>query len=102
MSVETGNPTALAQRVVRKSDYVPCEEAFVDTRLLGREGKLTYCIISPGVTENEKQVVNIHELHGFNVGGVSLPTGKINSLHSHTTVEVFIIFRGDWRFFWGL
>lgn len=91
----------LQSRVVRKSDYVPCEEAFVDTRLPGREGKLNYCIIGPGVAENEKQVVNIVEPHGFNVGGVSLPTGKINSLHSHTTAEVFIIMRGDWRFFWG-
>ena len=92
---------SLAERVVRQSDYVPCAEAFVDTRLPGREGKLNYCIIGPGVAENDKQVVNIVEPHGFNVGGVSLPTGKINSLHSHTTAEVFIIFRGDWRFFWG-
>jgi len=92
---------SLSQRVVRQSDYVPCAEAFVDTRLPGREGKLNYCIIGPGVAENDKQVINIVEPHGFNVGGVSLPTGKINSLHSHTTAEVFIIFRGDWRFFWG-
>jgi mannose-6-phosphate isomerase-like protein (cupin superfamily) len=91
----------LAERVVRKADYVPCAEAFVDTRLPGREGKMNYCIIGPGVAENEKQVVNIVEPHGFNVGGVSLPTGKINSLHSHVTAEVFIIFRGEWRFFWG-
>ncbi len=92
---------SLANRVVRKSDYIPCEEAFVDTRLPGREGKLNYCIIGPGVAENEKQVVHIAEPHGFNVGGVSLPTGKINSLHSHTTAEVFLVCRGEWRFFWG-
>lgn len=91
----------LQSRVVRKSEYVACEEAFVDTRLPGREGKLNYCIIGPGVAENDKQVVHIVEPHGFNVGGVSLPTGKINSLHSHTTAEVFIVMRGDWRFFWG-
>jgi len=101
MTEASNNLQTLAQRVVRKSDYVPCAEAFVDTRLPGREGKLNYCIIGPGVAENEKQVVNIVEPHGFNVGGVSLPTGKINSLHSHTTAEVFIIFRGEWRFFWG-
>ena len=91
----------LESRTIRKSDYVPCAEAFVDTRLPGREGKLNYCIIGPGVAENEKQVVNLTEPHGFNVGGVSLPTGKINSLHSHTTAEVFLVFRGEWRFFWG-
>ena len=95
------NLQALQNRVVRSGDYIPCEEAFVDTRLPGREGKLNYCIIGPGVAENEKQVVHIVEPHGFNVGGVSLPTGKINSLHSHTTAEVFLICRGDWRFFWG-
>ncbi|MEM1110431.1 MAG: cupin domain-containing protein [Pseudomonadota bacterium] len=92
---------SLASRVVRRRDYIPCDEAFVDTRLPGREGKMNYCIIGPGVAENEKQVVHIVEPHGFNVGGVSLPTGKINSLHSHTTAEVFIVFRGEWRFFWG-
>ncbi len=91
----------LAGRVVRRQDYIPCEEAFVDTRLPGREGKLNYCIIGPGVAESEKQVVHIAEPHGFNVGGVSLPTGKINSLHSHTTAEVFLVCRGSWRFFWG-
>lgn len=91
----------LSSRVVRASDYIPCEEAFVDTRLPGREGKLNYCIIGPGVAENERQVVHIVEPHGFNVGGVSLPQGKINSLHSHTTAEVFVVFRGSWRFFWG-
>jgi mannose-6-phosphate isomerase-like protein (cupin superfamily) len=92
---------SLSSRVVRRSEYIPCEEAFVDTRLPGREGKLNYCIIGPGVAENDKQVVHIAEPHGFNVGGVSLPTGKINSLHSHTTAEVFLVCRGDWRFFWG-
>ncbi|TQV81194.1 cupin domain-containing protein [Exilibacterium tricleocarpae] len=91
----------LAKRVIRKADYTPCEEAFVDTRLPGREGKLNYCIIGAGVSENENQVVNLSEPHGFNLGGVSLPTGKINSLHSHTTAEVFLVVRGDWRFFWG-
>ncbi|MBT0585594.1 cupin domain-containing protein [Alteromonas oceanisediminis] len=91
----------LAQRVVKKDDYVPCAEAFVDTRLPNRDGKLNYCIIGPGVAENSKQHINIVEPHGFNVGGVSLPTGKYNSLHAHETAEVFLICRGDWRFFWG-
>ncbi len=92
---------SMAHRVVRSCEYIPCEEAFVDTRLPGREGKMNYCIIGPGVAENDRQVVHIAEPHGFNVGGVSLPTGKINSLHSHTTAEVFLICRGEWRFFWG-
>lgn len=94
-------PAPVNRRVVRHDEYVPCTEAFVDTRLPGREGKLNYCIIGPGVAENPNQVVHIAEPHGFNVGGVSLPSGKINSLHSHTTAEVFLVCRGDWRFFWG-
>lgn len=101
MTSHKGGSVNLATRVIHSRDYVPCEEAFVDTRLPGREGKLNYCIIGPGVAESDKQVVNMGEPHGFNVGGVSLPTGKINSLHSHTTAEVFIIMRGEWRFFWG-
>jgi quercetin dioxygenase-like cupin family protein len=101
VDAEVVNSKGLAARVVRKADYMPCADAFVDTCLPGRDGKLNYCIIGPGVAENERQVVNMVEPHGFNVGGVSLPTGKINSLHSHTTAEVFIVMRGDWRFFWG-
>lgn len=97
----TDSSLSLAQRVVRKFDYIPCAEAFVDTRLPNRDGKLNYCIIGPGVAENSKQHINIVEPHGFNVGGVSLPTGKYNSLHSHETAEVFLVCRGDWRFFWG-
>lgn len=95
------SPLTLSQRIVRKSDYLACAEAFVDTRLHNRDGKLNYCIIGPGVAENSKQHVHISEPHGFNVGGVSLPTGKYNSLHSHLTAEVFLVVRGDWRFFWG-
>jgi len=94
-------PEELEKRVIRKTDYIPCEEAFVDTPLPGREGKKNYCIIGAGVTESERQFVHLREPHGFNVGGVSLPTGKINSLHSHLTAEVFLVARGDWRFFWG-
>ena len=94
-------PEELQKRVIRKSDYIACEEAFVDTYLPGREGKKNYCIIGAGVTESDRQVVHLREAHGFNVGGVSLPTGKINSLHSHLTAEVFLVVRGDWNFFWG-
>ncbi len=92
---------SLEDRVIHKNDYQPCAEAFVDTRLRNRDGKLNYCIIGPGVAENDSQFIHIAEPHGFNVGGVSLPTGKFNSLHSHLTAEVFIVVRGVWRFFWG-
>jgi quercetin dioxygenase-like cupin family protein len=38
---------------------------------------------------------------GFNIGAAGQPPKCRNSLHSHTTAEVFFVLKGRWRFFWG-
>ena len=48
-----------------------------------------------------KQNVKIAEAHGFNIGAVSAAPLNGSGLHSHTTAEVFLIFSGSWRFYWG-
>jgi quercetin dioxygenase-like cupin family protein len=58
-------------------------------------------LIGSGVAQNPNQPVNLREPHGFQVGGVSMPHGKINPAHMHFTCEVFICTRGTWRIQWG-
>ncbi len=89
---------ALAERLVRYDDLVPCYNAFIDTRTPGSEAKENFTIIGPGVSENPKQHVHITEPHGFNIGGARQPPGCVNSQHSHDTAEVFIVHSGRWRF----
>ena len=43
----------------------------------------------------------IDEVVGFNIGAAGQPPHCRNSLHNHTTAEVFFVLKGRWRFFWG-
>jgi mannose-6-phosphate isomerase-like protein (cupin superfamily) len=88
-------------RLIRREELVASEEAFIDCRLPGSMPKLNYSIIGPGVTQSEKQVVNLSEEHGFAIGAAAMPNGVTNNLHIHFTAEVFMIFRGEWLFRWG-
>ena len=86
---------------VRFNDLVPCRTAFVDTHNPGAEGKENFTIIGGGVSESADQHVHITDTPGFNIGAAGQPPRCRNSLHSHTTAEVFFVLKGTWRFFWG-
>ena len=90
-----------ARRLIRRSDYVACVEAFIDCRRAGSMPKENYAMIGPGVTQNPAQVINLKELHGFNLGAAAMPHGITNNLHIHFTSEVFICARGEWLLRWG-
>jgi mannose-6-phosphate isomerase-like protein (cupin superfamily) len=45
--------------------------------------------------------VHINDTPGFNIGAAGQPPKCRNSLHIHTTAEVFFVLKGRWRFFWG-
>jgi mannose-6-phosphate isomerase-like protein (cupin superfamily) len=89
-------------RVVRYADLRPCTTAFIDARTPGSHLKENFTIIGPGVSENPDQYVHITEPHGFNIGGARQPPNILNSPHSHDTAEVFMVFSGTWRFYWGV
>lgn len=89
------------RRLIRRSQYVSCAEAFIDCRRPGSMPKENYAMIGPGVTQNATQVVNLKELHGFNIGAAAMPHGITNNLHIHFTSEVFICARGEWLLRWG-
>lgn len=92
---------AMESRLIRYDDLVPCEAAFLDSRTPGSDKKENFCIIGPGVAENPGQYVHIAEPHGFNIGGARQPGGCVNSQHSHTTAEVFVVHSGHWRILFG-
>lgn len=89
-------------QIVRYGDLAPCKTAFIDARTPGSDQKENFCIIGGGVSESPGQIVHIKETPGFNIGAAGQPPRCTNSLHYHTTAEVFFVLHGRWRFFWGL
>ena len=95
-------PEEMEKRIVRYGDLTPCKTAFIDARTPGNDQKENFCIIGAGVSESPDQGVHIMETPGFNIGAAGQPPKCKNSLHYHTTAEVFFVLKGRWRFFWGL
>ena len=91
----------IESRLAKFSELVPSKIPFVEGKLKGHQDRLNYSIVGPGVSEDAKQNVKIAEAHGFNSGAVSAAPMNGSGLHSHTTAEVFLIFSGSWRFYWG-
>lgn len=94
-------PEQLAERFIPFSSLRYSTDAFIDYCLPDCQPKYNYALIGPGVSQNPNQPVALREPHGFQVGGVNIPHGKVNTPHLHFTCEVFICTRGDWRLQWG-
>ena len=91
----------MEKRIVRYGDLKPCKTAFIDAHTPGSNQKENFTIIGGGVSESADQYVHINDTPGFNIGAAGQPPNCRNSLHSHTTAEVFFVLKGRWRFFWG-
>ncbi|RCG14393.1 cupin domain-containing protein [Streptomyces diacarni] len=91
----------LDRRTIRRSDFVSCNQAFIDCRTPGSDQKENYAMVGPGVTQSSSQVVNLREPHGYNIGAAAMPHGITNNLHLHFTAEVFLCFRGEYLLRWG-
>lgn len=94
-------PAEMDARIVRYGDLRPCKTAFIDAHTPGSDQKENFTIIGGGVSESADQHVHISDTPGFNIGAAGQPPKCRNSLHSHTTAEVFFALKGRWRFFWG-
>ena len=92
---------ALKQRFIPFSSLRYSTDAFIDYCIPECTPKYNYALIGPGVSQNPNQPVSLREPHGFQLGAVSLPHGKVNPAHMHFTCEVFICTQGDWRIQWG-
>ena len=88
-------------KLAKFSDLVPSRLPFVEGKLEGHKNRKNYSIVGPGVAEDINQSIKISTPHSFNLGAVSAMPRNGSGLHSHTTAEVFIIFSGKWRFYWG-
>ena len=93
--------STLNDRIVRYGELRPCKTAFIDAHTPGSNQKENFTIIGGGVSESPDQHVHIRDTPGFNIGAAGQPPNCRNSLHSHTTAEVFFVLKGRWRFFWG-
>lgn len=91
----------LENRIVRYGELKPCKTAFIDAHTPGSDQKENFTIIGGGVSESPDQHVHINDKIGFNIGAAGQPPKCRNSLHTHTTAEVFFVLKGRWRFFWG-
>ncbi len=95
------NTLNIESRIVRYGDLQPCRTAFIDAHTPGSDQKENFTILGGGVSESADQHVHIQDTPGFNIGAAGQPPRCRNSLHSHTTAEVFFVLKGRWRFFWG-
>ena len=82
--------SAITSRIVRYGELKPCKTAFIDAHTPGSDQKENFTIIGGGVSESPDQHVHITDKIGFNIGAASQPPKCRNSLHSHTTAEVFL------------
>lgn len=94
-------PSQLKNRFIPFSSLEYSTEAFIDYCIPECSPKKNYALIGPGVSQNPNQPVSLREKHGFQVGGVSMPPGKINPPHMHFTAEVFMCTKGQWDLQWG-
>ena len=91
----------MIERIAKFNELTPSTLPFVEGRLEGHKERKNYSIVGPGVAEDSEQSVKISKAHGYNLGAVSANPKNGSGLHSHTTAEVFLIYSGKWRFYWG-
>ena len=91
----------MTERIARFNELTPSTLPFVEGRINGHKERKNYSIVGPGVAEDNQQSVKISKPHGYNLGAVSANPKNGSGLHSHTTAEVFLIYSGSWRFYWG-
>ena len=91
----------MTERIARFNELTPSTLPFVEGRIQGHKERKNYSIVGPGVAEDSQQSVKISNPHGYNLGAVSANPKNGSGLHSHTTAEVFLIYSGNWRFYWG-
>lgn len=92
----------LRRRIIRRSDYVSCNQAFIDGCTLGSDTKENDSIIGPGVARGAQQAMNLREPQGLNIGAAAMPDGGVNNFHLHSTAEVLLNWSGTWQMRWGV
>lgn len=73
---------------------------FIDSVLPGHQ-RMNYSVIGDTASENPEYEPAITVPHKFQIGMGFAATGNGPAYHTHEYVEMFLILKGKWRFYWG-
>jgi mannose-6-phosphate isomerase-like protein (cupin superfamily) len=73
---------------------------FIDSVLPGHQ-RMNYAVIGDTASENPEFEPAITIPHKFQIGMGYAAPGNGPAFHTHDYVEMFLILKGKWRFYWG-
>ena len=73
---------------------------FIDSILPGHQ-RMNYAVIGDTASENPEFEPAITIPHKFQIGMGFAAPGNGPAFHTHDYVEMFLILKGKWRFYWG-
>src|SRR3712207_6311421 len=73
---------------------------FIDSALPGHQ-RMNYAVIGDTASENPEYAPAITAPHRFQIGMGFAAPGNGPAYHTHDYVEMFLILKGKWRFYWG-
>ncbi|GAC1384604.1 MAG: hypothetical protein NVSMB42_02900 [Herpetosiphon sp.] len=73
---------------------------FIDSILPGHQ-RMNYAVIGDTASENPEFAPAITTPHKFQIGMGFAGPGNGPAFHTHDYVEMFLILKGKWRFYWG-
>lgn len=88
-------PEQMASRVIRPQDRVYSPNALLCTAVEGGRVELASAI-GYGMSENRRQVPNVHEPHSFNLSWVRATQGQGMLRHRHDRSQAVLVKSGRW------
>jgi quercetin dioxygenase-like cupin family protein len=73
---------------------------FIDSTLPGHQ-RMNYAVIGDTASENPEYAPAITVPHKFQIGMGFAAPGNGPAYHTHDYVEMFLVLKGKWRFYWG-
>jgi quercetin dioxygenase-like cupin family protein len=73
---------------------------FIDS-ILPRHQRMNYAVVGDTASENPEFAPAISVPHKFQIGMGFAAPGNGPAFHTHEYVEMFLILKGKWRFYWG-
>jgi quercetin dioxygenase-like cupin family protein len=73
---------------------------FIDSALPGHQ-RMNYAVIGDTASENPEYAPAITAPHKFQIGMGFAAPGNGPAYHTHDYVEMFLVLKGKWRFYWG-
>ncbi len=108
MSEPGAEPTAVSSEQMQRDSIVRFDDLkrrgiplmFIDSILPGHQ-RMNYAVIGDTASENPEFSPAIGAPHKFQIGMGFAAPGNGPAFHTHEYVELFIVLKGRWRFYWG-